>query len=231
MPNLPKPEPMVWKPEPVVWDLIFTDPPPAGSTNNLHVKKTMKKTKHRDEEEVFNAEQTLQIQDIVETLGSYDCYLGGSRQMLRDWNYSSRRDWDFNVPFMNAYVLDDENAGWARPDENPELAEYLRENFTMQQAPDGDFSDYAIDSQFVSYWKHNVFPHITIIVRYNLPLYKRAWKSLGYELWHDYTWKSSLQRLAKEETPEEVKNRKILTKMILNSLYEACRDPNIEEFM
>lgn len=181
----------------------------------------------------FSPEEAKEIKRIVLDLKERGFFLGGSRDKLNDrYSFDSIRDWDFNSPYFGKYVqiveglenLDFKTGFYG----DKEVGEYVVENFDKMPRPT---NEYTIDNMFLGYWKHKVYPHITVIERYNLPLYIRAWECLDINLWGNYIWKSRPELLEKGETQEQANSRKVLTNLILNSLFEACKDPNIKDCM
>lgn len=147
-----------------------------------------------DNDEVEVVGEELTVEEVVTKLLSMGAYLGGSRQKLQDFDYSSPRDWDFNIQhFVPENLFDN----------YPEVNDYVFENFQYIHNSDYDDTnkmDDIKDTQFIEYYKHRLFPHITVVVRKNLALYKKVFDAIPFKYWKAFMWKSEpgLGKLSEE---------------------------------
>lgn len=139
---------------------------------------------------------------IVNDLIQKGAFLGGSREKLNDFDYTSLRDWDFHVQKEGNY---------------PYAPKFIRDNFFQQ---DGEEAVNYEDKFFKSYWKHDTYPHITVIVNSNLTLYKKIWTKLPKSYWHNYVWKSNPMRIEELKDPAKLKKLKLQNREFFNVLHE-----------
>ena len=116
-------------------------------------------------------------------------YLGGSRNKLQDFDLASDRDWDFNCRRYDLLPAVDQ--------------EWIRECFNKQDEPVvitfpgmlrfeimQSNSEYK-DTQFAGYWKHKIYPQVTLIERHDLALYMEAFEDIDLDYWKSKLWKSN----------------------------------------
>lgn len=144
------------------------------------------------------------VKDVVEKLQSLGAFLGGSREKLKDFDYSSDRDWDFNAQSPKDWWSSDP------------LMNYILHNFKEMPTGEGyEGNTFLDDPQFVAYFKHLDYPHITVIVRKDLEAYKKMWKAIPKWYWEHYLWKSAphiktlIATFPEEEREERFKGFKL----------------------
>jgi len=123
---------------------------------------------------------------IVSDLMEMGMHFGGSRQMLGDMDYGTERDWDFNFQLntkKSVSLFQTTKYVWP----NEEVGAYVEEHFYHAKE--------SYESKDVTgYYKHRVYPHITLIGRRDLAKYKKVWDSITPEFHHKWLWKSAPHR-------------------------------------
>jgi hypothetical protein len=152
-------------------------------------------------------------------------YLGGSRKKAPGGGYAildRSVDWDWNVDIKNTPWLD--NIPLQNPLVFTPIQQFIAEEFEWVEK-DWKYTD----NQFAGLYRHRLFPHITLIVRRDLDLYKRVFDKIPKAYWQSYFWKSNpetKERMKDKEYKKEWYIRGIAT---FNMLYEVAKYPTIEE--
>lgn len=125
---------------------------------------------------VFNPRQCLEIYNVYDNMSRIGLYLGGSRSKLGNMDAASGTDWDWNAP------------DWG--DMSWEQIRYLNANFYDVYTTTDKRPAYA-DDLFVGYLKHRKYPHITVVLRRDLDLYRKVFGGIPLDFWAEYLWKSN----------------------------------------
>ena len=126
---------------------------------------------------------------LITYLNDNGYYLGGSRNKLKNYDIRSETDWDYNA--TSAFVR----------------SPWFQNNFDQIVSV---LSNYA-DNLFVSYWKHKIFDHVSVVERKDLDMYREIFETISIEFWKKYLWKST-------PTPTHTLSRKRQIN-IFNQLY------------
>lgn len=168
------------------------------------------------------------VEKIVTKLESLGAFLGGSREKLKDRDFSTERDWDFDV--QNEKTIEEFN--WTAtiqkttPLSNYINAEFFNAAFEETEGYDNPFNK---DQDFVGYYKHYLFPHITIIVRENLSRYVKMWEKIDLEFWKTFLWKSNPEFLT--DANYDPTGHKIIRQAIIAQLYKMTDPPTLKDCM
>jgi hypothetical protein len=193
---------------------LYKGPPKAPSTPDFieqtksEIKRLQDQLKYLTRPKLSQSE-ALDVKRITDEMLSLGMFLSGSREKLKDRDYTTFRDWDFHAQWAEEH----------NPFEPPtsKTVEYVYENFIVQENEEA--VQYK-DKFFISYWKHKTYPHITIIMNSNLTLYQKMWNKLPKQYWHNYLWKSNPSRVNELKDPNALRAFKQRSRDTFNMLYE-----------
>lgn len=170
----------------------------------------------------FTDEEAADIKSIVEKLKGMGAFLGGSREKLNDLDYTSKRDWDFHLP------VQEEQYDWEKFDAiYTDIGKYINQNFTRQY---NDEAEMYKDHFFDSYYKNDLYPHITVIYNKDFTKYKKMWTKLDKQYWHDYIWKSNPAHKVELSNPEALRAFKQRNRDFFNAVSKMV-EVDLGDFM
>ena len=170
----------------------------------------------------FTDEEAADIKSIVEKLKGMGAFLGGSREKLNDLDYTSKRDWDFHLPVQEEQY-DVEKFDTIYTD----IGKYIHNNFTRQY---NDEAEMYKDNFFHSYYKNDLYPHITVIYNKDFTKYKKMWTKLDKQYWHNYIWKSNPARKIELSNPDALRAFKQRNRDFFNMLHKIV-EVDLRDFM
>ena len=170
----------------------------------------------------FTDEEAADIKSIVEKLKGMGAFLGGSREKLNDLDYTSKRDWDFHLPVPEEqYDLEEFDTIYT------DIGKYINQNSTRQY---NDEAEMYKDNFFHSYYKNDLYPHITVIYNKDFTKYKKMWTKLDKQYWHNYIWKSNPARKIELSNPDALRAFKQRNRDFFNMLHKIV-EVDLRDFM